>query len=195
MKNLQQGFILPALLVVIALLVIGGGIYVYESKKSEIRTVIDNGTQQSDQQQVNTQTPPVTQPVANTTGKSTQVSDEKNRNDIQDLLRRQCQALSSKDTKALIDTIDQSNASLFQKYKKSVEILLSMTSSVVSCQYEIKDIQFKETTGSLTAEATEKGDLKIKLIDNSIKVIENPNVLIKEKYIFSSNKWRQIISK
>ena len=190
MKNSKKGFIVQVLLVIIALLVVGGGVYIYENKKAEVPAVVDTGTQQT-----NTQTPPVTQPVANTTGKSTQVSDEKNKNDIQDLLRRQCQALSSKDTKALIDTIDQSNASLFQKYKKSVEILLSMTSSVVSCQYEIKDIQFKETTGGLTAEATEKGDLKIKLIDNSIKIIENPNVLIKEKYIFSNNKWRQIISK
>jgi|SRR3989344_5516994 len=189
-ENSQKGFIAPVFLVIIALLVIGSGVYIYKNKKVEVPAVVDTGTQQT-----NTQTPPVTQPVANTTGKSTQVSDEKNKNDIQDLLRRQCQALSSKDTKALIDTIDQSNASLFQKYKKSVEILLSMTSSVVSCQYEIKDIQFKETTGGLTAEATEKGDLKIKLIDNSIKIIENPNVLIKEKYIFSNNKWRQIISK
>ena len=189
-ENSQKGFIAPVFLVIIALLVIGSGVYIYKNKKVEVPAVVDTGTQQT-----NTQTPPVTQPVANTTGKSTQVSDEKNKNDIQDLLRRQCQALSSKDTKALIDTIDQSNASLFQKYKKSVEILLSMTSLVVSCQYEIKDIQFKETTGGLTAEATEKGDLKIKLIDNSIKIIENPNVLIKEKYIFSNNKWRQIISK
>jgi len=191
MENSQKGFILPALLVVLALLIIGGGVYVYKSKKVETPAVVDTGTQQTD-----IQTPPVsTQPVASTTSKSTLVSDEKNKNDIQDLLRRQCQALSNKDTKALFDTIDQSNASLFQKYKKSVEILLSMTNSVVSCQYEIKDIQFKETTGGLIAEATEKGDLKIKLIDNSIKIIENPNVLIKEKYIFSNNKWRQIISK
>ncbi len=191
MENSQKGFIAPVILVIIALLVIGGGVYVYKSKKVETPAVVDTGTQQTD-----IQTPPVsTQPVASTTSKSTLVSDEKNKNDIQDLLRRQCQALSNKDTKALFDTIDQSNASLFQKYKKSVEILLSMTSSVVSCQYEIKDIQFKETTGGLIAEATEKGDLKIKLIDNSIKIIENPNILIKEKYIFSNNKWRQIISK
>ena len=189
-ENSQKGFIAPVFLVIIALLVIGSGVYIYKNKKVEVPAVVDTGTQQT-----NTQTPPVTQPVANTTGKSTQVSDEKNKNDIQDLLRRQCQALSSKDTKALIDTIDQSNASLFQKYKKSVEILLSMTSSVVSCQYEIKDIQFKERTGGLKDEATEKGDLKIKLIDNSIKINENPNVLIKEKYIFSNSKWRQIISK
>lgn len=185
MENLQKGFIAPVLLVIIALLVIGGGVYVYENRKVEAPAVVDTETQQSNQQETNTQTPPV----------STKPVDEKNKIDIQDLLRRQCQALSNKDTKALIDTIDQSNASLFQKYKKSVEILLSMTSSVVSCQYEIKDIQFKETSSGLIAEATEKGDLKIKLIDNSIKTIENPNVLIKEKYIFSNNKWRQIISK
>lgn len=189
MKSLQKGFIAPVILVIVALLVIGGGVYIYKNNKVEVPAV-DTGTQQT-----STQTPPVTQPIASTTNKSTQVSDEKNKNDIQDLLHRQCQALTNKDLKALTDTIDQSNASLFQKYKKSVEILLSMTSSVISCQYEIKDIQFKETAGSMIAEATEKGDLKIKLIDNSIKIIENPNVLIKEKYIFSNNKWRQIISK
>ena len=183
MENLQKGFIAPVLLIIVALLVIGGGVYIYKNNKVEAPVAVDTGTQQT-----NIQTPPVAM-------QPTQASDEKNKINIQDLLRRQCQALSNKDSKALIDTIDQSNTSLFQKYKKSVEILLSMTSSVVSCQYEIKDIQFKETAGGLIAEATEKGDLRIKLIDNSIKIIENPNVLIKEKYIFSNNQWKQIISK
>lgn len=54
MKNLQKGFIVPVLLVIIALLVVGGGVYVYESKKTEVPPVVDNGTQQT-----NTQTPPV----------------------------------------------------------------------------------------------------------------------------------------
>ena len=36
MKNSQKGFIVPALLVIIALLVIGGGVYVYENKKVEV---------------------------------------------------------------------------------------------------------------------------------------------------------------
>lgn len=47
MKNLQKGFIAPVILVIIALLVIGGGVYVYENKKSEVPVIIDN-----------TQTPP-----------------------------------------------------------------------------------------------------------------------------------------
>ncbi|TSC71316.1 MAG: hypothetical protein G01um101448_1229 [Parcubacteria group bacterium Gr01-1014_48] len=60
MKNLQKGFIVPALLVIIALLVIGGGVYVYENKKSE--TPVPSTT--------DTQNPPVTTqqipPPANT---------------------------------------------------------------------------------------------------------------------------------
>jgi len=56
MKNLQKGFVASALLVIIALLVIGGGVYVYE-KKSKTPAVVDTGTQQSNQnqQQTNTQ--------------------------------------------------------------------------------------------------------------------------------------------
>ncbi len=38
MKNLQKGFIVPVLLAVIALLVVGGGVYVYKSKKTEAPT-------------------------------------------------------------------------------------------------------------------------------------------------------------
>lgn len=53
MKNLQKGFIAPVLLVIIALLVVGGGVYIYKNNKPE--TVVDTGTQQT-----NTQTPPVT---------------------------------------------------------------------------------------------------------------------------------------
>jgi len=54
MKNLQKGFIVPVLLVIIALLVVGGGVYIYKNKKVEVPAA-DNGTQQT-----NTQTPPVT---------------------------------------------------------------------------------------------------------------------------------------
>lgn len=60
MKNSQKGFIVPALLVIIALLVIGGGVYVYKNKKTET-PVVDTKTHQSNQnQQTNTQTSPVT---------------------------------------------------------------------------------------------------------------------------------------
>lgn len=61
MKNTQKGFIVQILFVIIALLVIGGGIYVYESRKTIAPVIFDVGTQQPDQnkQQTNTQTPPV----------------------------------------------------------------------------------------------------------------------------------------
>lgn len=54
MKKIQKGFIAPVLLLVIVLLVIGGSVYVYESKKTESPVVVDT------QEQTNTQTPPVT---------------------------------------------------------------------------------------------------------------------------------------
>lgn len=38
MRNTQKGFVVPALLVVIALLVVGGGVYVYEKSKSSVNT-------------------------------------------------------------------------------------------------------------------------------------------------------------
>jgi len=56
MKNPQKGFVAPLLIGIIALLVIGGGVYVYETKKIYTPVVIDNSTLQSDQiQQTNTQ--------------------------------------------------------------------------------------------------------------------------------------------
>ena len=61
MKNSQKGFIVPLLLVIIAVLVVGGGVYVYENKKAEVPAVVDTGTQQT-----NTQTPPVINTPTNT---------------------------------------------------------------------------------------------------------------------------------
>ena len=55
MKNLQKGFAIPLIIAVIAILAIGGGIYVYQNKKVEVPAVVNTGTQQT-----NTQTPPVT---------------------------------------------------------------------------------------------------------------------------------------
>src|SRR3989344_3994463 len=52
MKNSQKGFIVPVLIVIIALLVIGGGVYVYKNKKTE--APLNTGTPQT-----NTQTPSV----------------------------------------------------------------------------------------------------------------------------------------
>ena len=63
MKNSQKGFIVPVLLAIIALLVIGSGVYVYENKKSETPPTIDNNieTQSPIQnQQSNIQNPPIT---------------------------------------------------------------------------------------------------------------------------------------
>ena len=53
---------MPLLLALIVVLLVGGGVYVYENKKAEAPAVVDTGAQQSDQnkQQTNTQTPPVT---------------------------------------------------------------------------------------------------------------------------------------
>src|SRR3990167_6158151 len=60
MKNNNKGFILPLLLGIIALLVVGVGVYVYKNKKVEVPIVPETGAQQSDQvQQTNTQTPAV----------------------------------------------------------------------------------------------------------------------------------------
>jgi hypothetical protein len=61
MKNLQKGFIVPLFLVIITMFVIGGGIYIYENKKTETPQVVNTGNQASsqNQQQINTQTPPV----------------------------------------------------------------------------------------------------------------------------------------
>ena len=48
MKNSQKGFIVPMLLGIIALLIIGGGVYVYESNKTEAPTVVNpNQAQQT----------------------------------------------------------------------------------------------------------------------------------------------------
>jgi len=53
MKNLQKGFIVPLLLVIIAVLVIGGGVYIYKNKKTESPVVVDIETQQSNQTIIN----------------------------------------------------------------------------------------------------------------------------------------------
>ena len=49
MKNSQKGFIVPLLIAIIAVLVIGGGVYVYETKKTEA-PVVDTTTQQTNNQ-------------------------------------------------------------------------------------------------------------------------------------------------
>ncbi|GEM_PF-5675366 len=63
MKNSQKGFVVPLLIAIIAVLVIGGGVYVYENNKTKA-PVVDTATQQQDQsqQQINSQSPtPATQ--------------------------------------------------------------------------------------------------------------------------------------
>ena len=59
MKNSQKGFIVQLLLVIIAVLVVGGGVYIYENKKTEAPVVVDNEAEQTKQtpQQTDTQTP------------------------------------------------------------------------------------------------------------------------------------------
>lgn len=73
MKNNQKkGFIVPVLLAIIALLVIGGGVYVYQNKKAEAPTVVDTGIEQSDQiqQQTNTKPSPVNTQTNNSLSQS-----------------------------------------------------------------------------------------------------------------------------
>lgn len=45
MKNSQRGFVIPLLLALIAVLLVGGGIYVYENKKTEAPAVVNNAEQ------------------------------------------------------------------------------------------------------------------------------------------------------
>lgn len=75
MKNSQEGFIVPALLVIIAVLVIGGGVYIYKNNKSVVPAISVNTDTQSEAQ--NHPTLPVAQPKQVTTPTpepSTQVS-------------------------------------------------------------------------------------------------------------------------
>ena len=71
MKNSQKGFVVPLLIGIIALLVIAGGVYVYENNKAKAPVVVDTGLQQIDQvqPQTNTQNIPATaqQKTPNTT--------------------------------------------------------------------------------------------------------------------------------
>lgn len=72
MKNSQKGFIVPALLAVIVMLIIGGGVYVYKNKKSETPTATNNTELQSPtRQQTDGQ---------NQQGNSTQVTSSKTQN-------------------------------------------------------------------------------------------------------------------
>ncbi|MDD5050497.1 MAG: PsbP-related protein [Candidatus Pacebacteria bacterium] len=48
MKNYKKGFIVPLLLAIIVLLVVGGGVYIYQNKKTETPAT-DLGIQQSNQ--------------------------------------------------------------------------------------------------------------------------------------------------
>ncbi len=67
MKNSQKGFVVPLLVAIIAVLAIGGGVYVYETKKVETPAPIDLQVEQSDQtQQPTVQNNPVNPPVKNT---------------------------------------------------------------------------------------------------------------------------------
>ncbi len=51
MKNPQRSFIVSVLLIMIALLVIGGGVYIYKNKKTQAPLEANSETQQSNQNQ------------------------------------------------------------------------------------------------------------------------------------------------
>ncbi len=72
MKNSQKGFIVPALLIIIALLVIGGGVYVYENNKVEAPVVVNNAEQNPQNNPAsNTSNPaPVTATTENTNARA-----------------------------------------------------------------------------------------------------------------------------
>ena len=66
MKYSQKGFIVPILVAVIAMLVIGGGVYVYEKHKPVAPIAIDTTIRQSNQiQSTDTQTSVVNVPSNN----------------------------------------------------------------------------------------------------------------------------------
>lgn len=69
MKNSQKGFIVPTLLIIIALLVIGGGVYIYKNKKSDIPVIVDTGTQEPNQDKTN-----INPPIKNTETKQSTVT-------------------------------------------------------------------------------------------------------------------------
>ena len=65
-RHWDDDFVVPLLIAIIAVLAIGGGVYVYENKKAEVPTAVDNTTQQSNQvQQPTVQNNPVNSPVQN----------------------------------------------------------------------------------------------------------------------------------
>jgi len=77
MKNSQKGFVVPLLVAIIAVLVIGGGVYVYENKKVEIPAVVDSAIQQSNQiQQTDTQNSIVTDQQNNLVTKTSSATNQ-----------------------------------------------------------------------------------------------------------------------
>lgn len=170
---MQKGIGTIHILVILALLVLAGSVgYIYLQPAIETTTPQSSSVPASPDETANRKT---------------------YKNEIQDLLNKQCQALSSKSLGLLISTIDQSNINVFQEYKQSVEILLSMTDSVIKCQYEIQGIQLNENVKDLIAETAEKGALEIRLIDGSTKMIEDSNISHVGKYIKIGEEWKQII--
>lgn len=118
MKNSQKGFIVPALLVIIALLVIGGGVYVYENKKTKAPTTVDTINQRA-----NTQTPPVTiQNNGNTLKNKAQA-------DLFQVYIKESNELVTELTEILTVVSNSSNLEVInQKKKEAKNILLSINS-------------------------------------------------------------------
>jgi hypothetical protein len=186
--------------IVITLLVLGGSVYYISVRKEGVE---DQAKFASKENQLERHPPEMTDTKATEREEAEQdarlyaLQDSgKYENEIQDLLNKQCEALSNKDLGLLISTIDQGNINVLEEYRQSVEILLSMTDVVVECQYEIQHVQFSENSEKLIliAETTERGDLQIRLIDGSTKIIEDPSVSNVGKYIKIGEEWKQIIN-
>jgi CRISPR/Cas system-associated endonuclease/helicase Cas3 len=186
--------------IVITLLVLGGSVYYISVRKEGVEDQAKFASKENQLErhpQEMTDTKATEREEAEQDAQLYALQDSgKYENEIQDLLNKQCEALSNKDLGLLISTIDQGNINVFEEYRQSVEILLSMTDVVVECQYEIQHVQFSENSEKLIliAETTERGDLQIRLIDGSTKIIEDPSVSNVGKYIKIGEEWKQIIN-
>lgn len=133
MKHLQTGFFVPVLLVIIAVLVIGGGVYIYGNKKTAV-PIINTDTESLDknEQQINTTTP------------STDLITSK---DV--LLSNDCEDLISYDAKAYQDgwekTFKKENNLSDSEFNTYITVSsVSLRSVGFTCELEIEYVVKKD---------------------------------------------------